>query len=174
MWGNFLRDVEPMLDHRPIPTKVGLEQPLLQAVPQDLRSIPTYVGRTYRQRKRTVDYNGPSPRMWGERAGPVHRDAHVRTIPTRVGQTYRIIKQSRINGGPSPRMWGSLALAPGLADRDGGPSPHAWGRRAAEAQESLLKSGPSPRMWGKRPVIEQRPPLVRPIPTHVGLTLRNH
>ena len=93
-------------------------------------------------------YDGPSPRVWGERTTGKSRFSLQRTIPTRVGRT-----QSK--GRPHK----------GRPDH-----PHACGENKTMSDGLALTSGPSPRVWGER--CRTRRPLVgfRTIPTRVGRT----
>src|SRR5258708_7769538 len=52
-----------------------------------LRTIPTRVGRTFRNQLFHSMIAGPSPRVWGERPESEAIDLDSRTIPTRVGRT---------------------------------------------------------------------------------------
>ena len=135
---------------------------------QDVRTIPTRVGRTswmlrvslfpadhpHARGENTLrggdslDYNGPSPRAWGERAQRSPGRSYRRTIPTRVGRTLPFAR--------------AFAIA---SDH-----PHARGENRPYRRCKRYVCGPSPRAWGEHAdgaltMIESRT-----IPTRVGRT----
>ena len=93
---------------------------------------------------------GPSPRVWGEPAGPVVVERLERTIPTRVGRT---ASRCRIK-----------TLQPD--------HPHACGENREFMMTALRDAGPSPRVWGEPHQIRRQRPVRRTIPTRVGRTLK--
>src|SRR5436190_188228 len=70
---------------------------------------------------------GPSPRVWGERAGRWWGGGGLRTIPTRVGRTVRSISRLLLR-----------------ADH-----PHACGENPQMVVQVWRRFGPSPRVWGE-------------------------
>ena len=91
---------------------------------------------------------GPSPRAWGEPAGPGAWPDRWRTIPTGVGRTQE--------------DYAAEALA---ADH-----PHGRGENRAGFGASEASSGPSPRAWGERMAHAPASRMLRTIPTGVGRT----
>ncbi len=132
------------------------------------RTIPTRVGRTYRERYPgmhptdhphargeniiahhvSVAISGPSPRAWGEPSLLVLAVIRLRTIPTRVGRTScRLFHQSF------------------AADH-----PHARGENRFNSEVGRRDRGPSPRAWGEQQEDNYPLQLRRTIPTRVGRT----
>ncbi len=152
---------------RSIPTRVGTT---LSIVPQAvaMRSIPTRVGTTSRPQRRgriravhphaCGDYrvyrwvagteNGPSPRVWGLRAGHAGPRGPGRSIPTRVGTT---------RSPPAARPYPPV-------------HPHACGDYRWVGHSLRHLSGPFPRVWGLQLGGILASYRGRSIPTRVGTT----
>ena len=154
-------------ENGPSPRGWGEQQGRVQGG-DDLRTIPTRVGRTAGQATRArggADHphaggendaqrrcaglrSGPSPRGWGERLVDGRLGRVVRTIPTRVGRT-------------PPRG----DCAGGRTDH-----PHAGGENAVTLLSVFAPPGPSPRGWGEPICRKAHVQQLRTIPTRVGRT----
>ena len=133
---------------------------------EDLRFIPTRVGRGRRVPRRSsrgavhphasgerwhpgavvTDGDGSSPREWGEEARAERGAADRRFIPTRVGR-------GRTSCGRR---------------RQHTVHPHASGERGRRYRRVPGAGGSSPREWGEAPRPHQERPGPRFIPTRVG------
>ena len=152
------------------------------------RTIPTRVGRTAPPRTLTrsgsdhphaggengsyIRYrlpdNGPSPRGWGEPAGPAWSILSRRTIPTRVGRT-PLPKFLQCSVSDHPHAGGenwAMTEKPRLIPDH----PHAGGENTVNIFSLVLNCGPSPRGWGEPPGGYCRDGRQRTIPTRVGRT----
>ncbi len=112
---------------------------------------------------------GPSPRVWGLRAGRQRCYQPGRAIPTCVGTTVDADDVWGTVIGPSPRVWG---LRPGVGVLAGAVlgHPHVCGDYRQRHQANRQTHGPSPRVWGLRGRPRALRAPDRAIPTCVGTT----
>ena len=127
VWGKLGKFVGDEEDVRTIPTRVGkTARPRLRRVPPS--DHPHACGENIRIRFIAAAKRGPSPRVWGKLDHPWHQRTDWRTIPTRVGKTTWV---------GSPRAT--------CTDH-----PHACGENYSRGYQMQPTNGPSPRVWGKR------------------------
>ncbi len=132
---------------RTIPTRVGRTQGTRRKNAR-VPDHPHAGGENETQTQRFSRYGGPSPRGWGELAGPRIAVWRSRTIPTRVGRTEaETIEQAK------------------QADH-----PHAGGENQSAFEAKVIKDGPSPRGWGELRAPRASRGSRRTIPTRVGRT----
>ena len=147
LWGTRLLGCCAHGCSRAIPTPVGNTKIVDMDVPTE-SGHPHACGEHLRgPRNRTVR-NGPSPRLWGTRAGTGRAGHPRRAIPTPVGNT-------------SSSAW-PVGASPG--------HPHACGEHEDALHAGDPISGPSPRLWGTLLGHAHEALDPRAIPTPVGNT----
>ncbi len=145
LWGTLTGTCPARAVCRSIPTPVG--NATSRRRPAALAPVhPHACGERLTPEGDCKEASGPSPRLWGTRAGFLQRLGGRRSIPTPVGNA-----RSRLDG-----------VAPASVH------PHACGERYLQAQTSGARAGPSPRLWGTPHARRGLQGSQRSIPTPVG------
>ena len=133
---------------RSIPTRVGISTGSASR-PRPSAVHPHARGDFHVRFAWPVGEDGPSPRAWGNFQSQVIRASHRwRSIPTRVGIS------------PTHATWKASTPV----------HPHARGDFVADGVILYARFGPSPRAWGFQGAREVARPILRSIPTRVGIS----
>ena len=145
VWGNRFLNRCGMRKNRAIPTGVG-KSIKRAAARTRATGHPHGCGEISRPTKSRSFMRGPSPRVWGNRAGVSGKSVRGRAIPTGVGKSRAIRATHR--------------LLPG--------HPHGCGEIAGACRINIYLIGPSPRVWGNPARVVNFAEIERAIPTGVG------